>query len=178
MTGRDSPLTDGVQARRVVLGRISGVFGVKGWVKIFSYTTPATDILDYSPWLLKVDNHWQRHAVDEGREHGNGVIARLAACDDRDAARALVGAEIAVDRDQLPELPAGEYYWVDLEGLRVVNRDGVGFGTVDHLLETGANDVMVVQGDRERLIPYVKGDVVLDVDLDRRVITVDWDPEY
>jgi 16S rRNA processing protein RimM len=166
------------QFRRVVIGRIVGVYGVKGWVKVVSYATPGADILEYTPWLLKIDDHWQRMTVDQGKVHGNGIIAHLVSFDDRDSARALIGAEITVQRNQLPDLPEGEFYWMDLEGLRVVNKESIELGILDHLLETGANDVMVVQGDRERLIPFIRGDIVLDIDQDAGVITVDWDPEY
>ena len=87
------------------------------------------------------------------------------------------GADVAVHRRQLPAAEAGRYYWVDLIGLSVVNREGIALGTVIALMETGANDVLVVQGERERLIPFVLGRVVLDVDLEAGVIEVDWLPD-
>ncbi|MEJ2343825.1 MAG: ribosome maturation factor RimM [Gammaproteobacteria bacterium] len=162
----------------ITMGRISGLFGVRGWVKVFSSTDPRENILQYRPWYVRAADQWQAMEVAEGQRHGKGVIARLEGVDDRDAASALVGAEIAVRRDQLAALKPDEYYWSDLEGLRVVTTGGADLGTVDHLLETGANDVLVVRGERERLIPYLRGDVVKDVDLEQGLIQVDWDPDF
>lgn len=117
-------------------------------------------------------------ALAEGRRYGKGILARLAVCNDRDRARDLIGSDIAVRRSELPDPGRDRFYWADLEGLTVRNRDGVELGVVDHLLETGANDVLVVKGERERLIPYVRGAVVVSVDLEQGVILVDWDPEF
>jgi 16S rRNA processing protein RimM len=161
---------------RVTLGRIVGLFGVKGWVKVHSDTRPREGILRYSPWQLGLHGQWQEMRLAEGRAQGTGVIARLEGCDDRDRAQALIGAEIAVRAEQLPAPTRGEYYWAQLEGLRVVNLQGVELGTVSHLFETGSNDVLVVSGERERLIPFTKY-AVHEVDLERRRIRVDWDPE-
>jgi 16S rRNA processing protein RimM len=149
---------------------------VRGWVKVFSDTRPRGNILDYTPWLVKRRDGWEAMALAEGRVHGPGVIARLEGYSDRDQAQTLVGAEIAVRRNQLPPVKKGEYYWADLEGLRVVNLEGVELGTVSHLFETGANDVVVVTGERERLLPYTRH-VIREVDLVARVLRVDWDPE-
>lgn len=162
----------------VTVGRISGVYGVKGWLRIYSFTEPRANILNYNPWQLRLQDGWRCVELLEGRPQGKGVIAHLAGCDDRDEAARWVDIEIAVRRDQLPATPAGEYYWRDLIGLRVLTLAGEELGTVDHLLETGANDVLVVQGERERLIPYVAGEVVTAVDLEAGELRVDWDPEY
>ena len=164
----------------VVMGRISGLYGVRGWVKVFSHTSPRERIVQYSPWQVRLGGpagEWRPMTVAEGKRHGKGVIARLEGIDDRDAAARLMEAEIAVRRDQLPELEPGDYYWTDLQGLEVVNREGVTLGRVDHLFETGANDVLVVLGERERLIPYTD-DTVRGVDLEGGRIEVDWDPEF
>lgn len=149
---------------------------MRGWVKVFSDTRPRENILDYSPWLVKQRDGWKEVALAEGRVHGRGVIARLEGYSDRDQAQTLMGAEIAIRRSQLPPPKAGEHYWADLEGLRVVNLQGVELGTVSHLFETGANDVLVVTGERERLLPYTRH-VIREVDLTARVLRVDWDPE-
>ena len=159
----------------MILGRISGLFGVRGWVKVHSYTEPREAVLDYDSWLLSGNGGWQAARVAEGQRHGKTVIARLEGYDDRDQAAALIGTEIGVPRAALPEAGEGSFYWSDLEGLRVMHRDGTELGRVDHLLATGANDVMVVRGDRERLIPFVIGPVVLEVDLSHGVIRVDWE---
>lgn len=144
-------------------------------MRVYSYTEPREAILDYDEWLLGRDGDWRPATVTDGRRHGKTVLARLEGCDDRDAAASLIGDEIAVPREELPPLPEGRYYWTDLVGLRVEHRDGSELGVVDHLLETGANDVLVVKGEREILIPFVPEKVVLDVDLDAGVIRVDWE---
>jgi 16S rRNA processing protein RimM len=159
----------------VVLGRISGVFGVRGWVKVYSYTEPREAVLDYSRWLLNRKDGWQEATVAEGQRHGKTIIARIDGYVDRDQAADLVGADIGVPRDAMPETRGGQFYWSDLEGLEVRHRDGTELGKVVYLLETGANDVMVVKGEQERLIPFVMDKVVLGVDLDKGEIEVDWE---
>ncbi|GMR17112.1 MAG: ribosome maturation factor RimM [Gammaproteobacteria bacterium] len=159
----------------LVLGRISGLFGVKGWVRVHSYTEPRRAILDYGGWLLWREDNWLAAQVAEGREHGKSVVVRLEGVADRDAAAAYVGADIGVAREQMPEPAAGRYYWADLEGLEVVHRDGRPLGKVAYLLATGANDVLVVQGEREILVPFVTDEVILDVDLAAGTISVDWE---
>ena len=142
---------------------------------MFSYTQPREAILDYDRWYLKQKGDWQATAISEGKRHGKTVIAHLDGVDDRDKAAALIDCDIAVDRDSLPAAEDGSYYWADLEGLRVVHQDGTELGSVSHLMETGANDVLVVKGDKERLIPFILEQVVLDVDLPNGVISVDWE---
>jgi 16S rRNA processing protein RimM len=154
------------------------VFGVRGWVKVFSYTEPREKILDYQPWLLTSGDGWREVAVLDGRMHGKGVVAHLEGVDDRDAAAALMDTTIAVGRDRFAALKPGEYYHTDLVGLDVETVDGVALGKVSHLFATGANQVMVVQGERERLVPFVQEQVVRAVDIDTGRITVDWDPEF
>ena len=158
-----------------MLGRIVGLFGVKGWIKVFSYTDPREAVLDYDRWFLKRGDAWQTIKVVEGKRHGKSVIARLKGFDDRDAATELIGQDIAIERDDMPNPEDGSYYWSDLEGLKVVHRDGTELGRVAYLLETGANDVLVTEGDKERLIPFVAEKVILDVDIAAGVITVDWE---
>jgi len=157
------------------LGRISGLFGVKGWVKVHSYTQPREAILDYDRWLLKRNGQWQVTLLSEGKKHGKSVVARFEGVDDRDQAAELLDCEIAVARAELPKVEDGSYYWADLEGMQVVHRDGTELGRVAYLLETGANDVMVTEGERERLIPFIAEKVILDVDFDKGVISVDWE---
>lgn len=171
--------------KMIVLGRVSSVYGVKGWVKIYSYTEPMDRILDYGQWMLNKNGQWSLVTVDKGRSHGKGMVAHFEGCEDREKAREYCGAEIAVPMDRLPELPEGEYYWFELEGQQVVNLDGVILGKVDYMMSAGAsNDVLVVKGDansvdrQERLIPYVPDIYVKDVDLDLGRIIVDWDPEF
>ena len=162
----------------VILGRISGLYGVRGWVKVYSDTEPRENLLNYSPWLLRQALAWKEWRLETGRRQGKYVVAKLAGCDDRDAAAGLIGMDIAVKRSQLPSTAAGEYYWTDLEGLDVVNLSGLRLGYVDYLFETGSNDVLVVKGDKEYLIPFILKQVVLSVDLDNQLLKVDWDPDF
>ena len=161
-----------------MLGRISGLFGVRGWVKVYSHTQPRDGILDYRQWYLQQDGGWRKVEIAEGKKHGKGIIVRLAGLDDRDEAARLVDCDIAVERDALPATDEGSFYWSDLEGLNIVHRDGTDLGRVAYLLETGANDVLVTTGKPERLIPFILGRVVLDVNLTDGVITVDWDTDW
>lgn len=164
--------------REVVLGRIVGVFGVKGWVKVKSFTEPAEGILDYGAWRL-MGQGVSRGTVRalEGRRHGTLVVARLEGVADRDAAAAFAHCDIAVPRAELPEPGRGQFYWADLEGLEVVTTEGVALGRVDHFVETPANAVMVVRGERERWLPLVPKHLK-SVDLDAGRVVVDWDPEF
>jgi len=162
----------------LVMGRIAGPYGICGWVRITAFTEHPAGLLDYVPWYFGRHGDWQSVDVREARAHGKGLVAQLAGCTDRDAAMALTGTEIGVRRSQLPAVGADEYYWSDLIGLQVITREGRVLGTVDHLLETGANDVLVIRGDREYLVPFLIGRVVESVDLDSRIIRVDWDTDY
>lgn len=166
-----------MQARYVVLGSIAGPYGTRGWVRVHSSTEPPENILRYAPWDIRRGGCWSRVGVAEGRLQGRGVVARLDGCCDRDQADGYRGCEIAVERSRLPETDEGEYYWADLVGLRVVTTEGVGFGEVERMMETGANDVMVVRGDIERLIPFLPGPVVRSVDIDGGIVVVDWHPD-
>lgn len=160
----------------VTLGRINGVHGVRGWLKVYSYTEPRDNVIRYRRWMLLKDGTQVAAEVEEGHLHGAAVIAKLAGTDDRDGARAWIGADIAVERAALPELEPGEYYWSDLEGLAVVSTSGEPLGSVDHLIETGAHDVLVLDGDK--LIPFAPGEVVREVDLEAGRIVVDWSSDY
>lgn len=178
-------MTDGgredtnAQSGKVVIGRISGLFGVKGWLKVQSYTDPRENIFDYTPWQLRLGDEWRTFDVEAIQAHGKSIIAKLRQVADRDRAAGLLRSEIAIERAQLPTLAENEYYWRDLQGLTVLNTSGVVLGKVESLLETGANDVLVVrQEDREVLIPYVLGGVVRRIDLDNREMQVDWEPDY
>jgi 16S rRNA processing protein RimM len=159
----------------VVLGRVSGLFGVRGWVRVFSYTEPREAVLQYKGLLLGRDGQWQSMKLAEGQRHGKSVILRLEGCDDRDQAATLIGTEIGVSRDELPKAEEGHYYWSDLVGLTVIHRDGTELGSIKEILETGAHDVMVVDGETERLIPFVMNEIVIDVDLDKGQVNVDWE---
>jgi 16S rRNA processing protein RimM len=172
-------MSGGAAGRRVLVGRIVGLYGVQGWLKIESWTEPRTRIFDYQPWLLAAPGAQAEIKGAKGRPQGKGLVAHLPGVDDRDAAQALVGSDIHVPREALPPPAKDEYYWVDLEGLEVVTTEGAALGRVSHLFATGANDVMVVRdGERERLIPFVQGSYVRSVDLSGGRMVVDWDPEF
>lgn len=160
----------------VVLGHITGAHGIKGWIKLHSDTDPREEIFNHQPWLL--GSGLRLTEVKQGRRQGKLLVAELSGVSDRDAAESLQGTQIAVYRDQLPELPDSQYYWADLIGLKVYNEDDVLLGTVKAMMATGANDVMVVAGDRERLVPFVPGQYVNRVDLDRGSVQVNWDPDF
>lgn len=164
------------------MARIIGPFGVKGWVKLQPLTAEPGNLLDYASWWVGTDSDWKRCAIEKAEMHGGSVAAKLAGCDDRDAAARYRGCKVAVAREDLPEAGANEFYWADLVGLKVTNEAGEDLGTVSRVFETGANDVLVVmQGpeanERERLIPFIE-EVVKKVDLAGRAITVDWGADY
>ena len=160
---------------QVELGRVIGAFGIKGWIRLRSYTQPAANILRYKRWTI-ADREWQ---VVEGRPHGDTVVASLAGLDDRDAANALYGATIAVERSALPKAKKGEFYWTDVLGSEVVSTTGARLGRLESLTSNGAQDVMVVvDGATERLIPFVVGPIVIGVDKDSKRILVEWDAQW
>jgi 16S rRNA processing protein RimM len=168
----------GAPAGEVALGRIASPFGVKGWVKVKSYTEPLEGILGYPEWHVEVPGAGRQLLRPvEGRRHGEMVVARLAGVDSREAAAALLHGEVRVPRSALPDPGLGQYYWADLVGLAVVTLEGVGLGKVDHFVETPANPVMVVLGERERWLPLVPQHLKR-VDLAAGQVVVDWDPEF
>jgi len=164
------------ERKSVLIGHISGVHGIQGWVKIHSLTEPREAIFEYQPWLLGESQEEIR--IKQGKKQGKHLIALLEHVNDRDQAESLMNRQIAVYRDQFPELPETEYYWTDLIGLSVKLGNGTDLGTIKRMLATGANDVMVVQGDKERLIPFVQGQYIKSVSLVDAVVVVDWDPDF
>ena len=167
----------------VILGKIGAVHGVRGEVKVHSFTDPIENLLDYPVWTLRSEGKTKQVKLASARLQGKGLVAQIQGLDDREEARTLTGYEICVDADQLPELADDEFYWHQLEGLKVIDQAQQLLGKVDHLLATGANDVLVVKpcagslDQRERLLPYTKH-CVLTVDLDAEVIQVEWDAEF
>ena len=170
--------------QQVIIGQMSTVYGVKGWVKIHSYTDPKENIFQYSPWYIRKQSQWQVVDIDDVKINGKYLIAHIKGCNDREIARQYSGCVIATLKEQLPVLNAGDYYWSDLLGLSIITKEGLHLGKVQKLLETGANDVLVVRGakesidDRERLIPYLPDQVVCRVNLEDKTIIVDWDAEF
>ena len=166
--------------RRILLGRVLGAFGIRGEAKLESWTEPRTAIFRYQPWIVRDPQGRERELAGvRGKESGKSLVATFPDVADRDAVEAMRGTEIYVPRSALPPPSPGEFYWVDLEGLRVVTVDGVPLGRVSHLFATGANDVLVARDDeRERMIPFVIPQYVTSVDFDAATVTVDWDPEF
>lgn len=167
-----------MSSKPIIIGKIGAPYGVRGWVKIISFTEPAENIFNYLPWQLQKGNKKQTLQIAAKRIHDMALIAHPIDCNDRDTAQTYTNAEIIIQREQLPPLPQGEYYWTDLEGMNVVTLQGQSLGTVIEIFSTGANDVLVVEGEKRHLIPFLKGQVVLHVDITQKTIQVDWDPEF
>lgn len=159
------------------MGRIAAPYGIQGWVRVKTYSESPDALLDHPRWWLREAQGWREHGVAAAEWRDKGLLARFEACGDRSAAESLKGLDIGIPRSALPGPEPGEHYWADLIGLAVKNREGVNFGQVSDLIATGANDVLVVSGERERLIPYLEG-VIVAVDIAARTITVDWDASY
>lgn len=172
----------------VVVGRLTQPYGLKGWIKVHSFTEPRENLLGYSVCQMQYQGKWQAAAVEAGKEHGKGLIIKLKGVETPEQARLYSGCELAVPASELPPLEDDEIYWHQLEGLRVIvddpQRGELLLGEVDHLFETGANDVVVVKAcegsldDRERLLPYLPQQVIVAIDLAAGTMKVDWDPDF
>lgn len=169
-----------LDSKHVVIGRFGAPHGVKGWIKLQSFTESEDDILQYHPWHVQRKGFLGVELLEYEKVefHAKGMIVLLKGINDRNKVMTYTQGEISVPRSLLPELIENEHYWSDLEGLTVITQEGITLGQVDHLFETGSNDVLVVKGEREHLIPYLRENTVLDIDLVRRVMTVNWDPEF
>lgn len=167
-----------------IMGKVTSVYGVKGWVKVFSYTQPKENLAKYKVWSLQKRGKTQDVKVKQCKVHGNGLVAHIDGYDDRDQAKELAESYIKIDVASLPKLEAGDFYWHQLEGLKVLTVEGQLLGKVHHLMETGSNDVLVIRkcegslDAKERLVPYLPDQVVKSVDLELSQMTVDWDPEF
>ncbi len=159
------------------MGRISAPFGLKGWVKVRPFTEQTDCLFQYPKWWLAAANGWDGLNVEETALHGDELLVRFGGVHDRDRAAKLKGREVAIPREQMPAPQDGEFYWSDLVGLDVENTQGHFLGRVERLFESGANPVLVVAGERERLLPYIEN-VVKGVDLDAGKLLVDWELDY
>ena len=157
------------------MGRIRAPHGLKGWIKIQPFTQETEGLLDYPAWWVGSGDEWQQHRISESAVHGSIVVARLEGFTDREAAAGLRGKDIAVPRAVMPQNQEGEFYWNDLIGMEISHRDARKLGRVTKILETGANTVLVVQGDKELLVPFIE-DVIVSVDLKARMVIVEWEP--
>jgi 16S rRNA processing protein RimM len=169
----------------ILVGKIGAAYGIKGWFKVNAYTEVPEGIFEYSPWFVTTNGQQQQVSVAEWRRHNKGLIARFDNVNDRNDAEAWLHSEIHVLANQLPELEDDEFYWRDLNGMQVVTQQGYDLGKVSGLMETGSNDVLVVEanktdafGKTERLVPFIQDEVIINVDKEQNTITVDWDPGF
>jgi 16S rRNA processing protein RimM len=171
------PANSGIgESERVIIGKVNGIFGVSGWIKIHSYTRPKENIFTYTSWQIGQKNDWDTWNLEQSQTHGKGLIAKIEGLDDREFAKTKIGQDIAVNRSQMPDLPDGEFYWCDLIQMEVVNQHGEVLGRVSEIMETGANDVLVVTGRIRHLIPLIIDQYVIKIDLELARILVDWEP--
>lgn len=169
----------------IVIGKFGAPYGIRGWIKIFSFTEDSDRIFDYKPLFIKKGEQWQEVDIESFKHHQQDKIAKLKNIDDRDHAQLFTNFEIYTDESLLPSLGNDDYYWKDLMGCAVINESGYDFGQVTDLMETGSNDVLVVKanlkdafGQKERLIPFIQNDFIISVDIKNKIIKVDWDPAF
>lgn len=164
-------------ARYITIGRVGAPYGVQGWLKIHSLTEKTADILKYNPWYLAQGEHWEAVEVEEGRPQGKTIVVKFRGIEAPEIARKLTSRIIGIQREQLAPLPPNEYYWADLEGLKVINQHGQTLGQVHYLMATGANDVVVIQDSagKEHALPYLLGSVIKQIDIEKQIIQVDWE---
>ena len=162
---------------KIIIGRFASTYGVRGWLKVISYTDPIDNILKYPNWQTEHAAQWETITIEENRPHGKGIVVKLSGCDSPEQARLYTNQPIAINREELPTLAKEEYYWADLMGLRVITQDGTDLGRIDDILATPANDVLVIKNDRKRLLPYTT-EVIQSINLEDKLMIVDWDPEF
>jgi len=169
----------------LVVGKLGASYGIRGWLKVFSYTEVPENIFDYKPWLLKIDGQWIEYKLEDWKRHNQGYVCKLSTMEDRTQAQAYTNSEIGVHATEFPQLDSDEFYWKDMFGMQVITTKGYDLGVVEDIMETGSNDVLVVKanpkdafGKKERLVPFLREQVVTHVDLTARQIEVDWDPGF
>lgn len=162
----------------ITVGRFGAAHGVKGWMKVQSFTQPFDNLMSYQPWYIKHENEWQPIKLSGCRIQHDTIVAAVEGCDVRELTIRYRNVEIAIPRAEFPVLPEGEYYWTDLEGLTVYTENGEQLGRLEYLFATGANDVMVIKGEEEHLLPYRLGDVIINIDLTARKMLVKWDKNF
>lgn len=174
-----------MSSEKIVVGKFGATYGIRGWLKVFSYTDNTESIFDYSPWFIEQGGKWVEYKVESWKRHNKGLVVKLDGLDVREEAQLMTNFEIFIDPAVLPELPEDEFYWRDLIGMQVVTGNGYDLGTVSDLLETGSNDVLVVKanlkdafGQKERLILFLEEQVIKHIDREAQRIEVDWDPGF
>lgn len=172
------------KAEPIEMGKFGAVYGIKGWLKVHSYTDDAESIFEYKPLLMESKGQFQEVTITDWKRHNNGFIAKVAGFDVREEAQALVGVALYVDADHLPLLE-DDFYWRDLVGCQVKTEQGYDLGVVTEMMETGSKDVLVVKansndafGQKERLIPFIEQQVISHVDITGKLITVNWQPDF
>lgn len=160
-----------------MVGKINGIFGIQGWVKILSHTHPRKNILSYQPWHIRAGDKWQTLEVIKGREQGKTLVAQIQNFDSPEQAKSLIGVDVYIEKSQLPALKKGEYYWQDLIGMTVVNKEKIVLGKVSNLMETESNNVLVIKGKKPHLVPYISP-FLIKVDMNHQQILVDWDADF
>jgi 16S rRNA processing protein RimM len=173
------------QNEKLVVGKFGASYGIRGWLKVFSYTDNPESIFDYSPWFINQKGQWTELKVESWKRHNKGWVVKLEGIEIREDAHLLTNVEIAINPAALPELSEDEFYWRELFGMKVFNTQGYDLGEVVDMLETGSNDVLVVKanlkdafGQKERLIPFLEEQVIINVDRQAQRIEVDWDPGF
>ena len=169
--------TPHLDEKKLLVGKINGFFGVQGWVKIFSYTKPRKNILEYQHWYFVDNETYKVIEITSGREQSKTIVAQVKGINNRDEAAQLIGKDLYINKDQLPELDNDAHYWHELTGFRVINKNGVDLGIVDYLVDTGSNHVLVTKGNTEHWIPYIEPFLV-SIDKHKKVISVDWDENF
>lgn len=165
-------------SKRLLVGTINGLFGVQGWVKIFSHTEPRKNILSYKPWYIQVDGQWQVLEIVSGRAQSKTIVAKIKGIDNREQAGIMMGTDVYIEKTQLPKLAKNEHYWEDLIGLEVISQSGFVFGKVKNLVDTGSNSVLITQGGKkEHWVPYIDP-FLIEVDMNKRQIIVDWNENF
>lgn len=162
----------------VIVGRFGRPHGVKGLVSVYSFTDPRDNILSYSDWHVFLNKCWQPIKVLSAHIHTKTIVAQIEGYSERETAALLTNVEIAIHKDQLASLKTGEYYWHQLVGMSVINQQGQLFGKVIEVMPTGSNDVLVVQGEKRHLIPYLPGQYIIQIDDQTQTITADWDMDF
>ena len=166
-----------LEEKKLFVGKINGFFGVLGWVKIFSYTKPRKNILEYQPWYFLDNETYKVIEITSGREQSKTIVAQVKGINNRDEALQLIGKDLYINKDRLPEIDNDAHYWHELTGFRVINKNEVDLGIVDYLVDTGSNHVLVTKGETEHWIPYIEPFLV-SVNKHKKVISVDWDENF
>lgn len=162
----------------VVIGRFGRPHGLKGFVSVHSFTYPRENILGYQNWYAFINNQWQALTLLQIEARSKTLIVQVQGFSDRDTAAELTNVDIAIRNEDLPVLGPDEYYWHDLIGMTVINQKGQLFGKVLEVIATGSNDVLVIEGEKRYLIPYLPGQFILEINKDLGQITVDWDMDF